>query len=78
MRVDTMHLGAPAQGYADRVTSIVITLTMLVLALSGWVAYLGFDMDALALEAVKTVGPFVLGGIVGYYAYGRLRGTRQV
>ena len=57
-------------GWAERVTGRLLTFTMLLLGFAGWAAYLGFDKDALFIEALKIGGPLAIGGIGGYY-YGR-------
>ena len=69
MRVDTTN------ALQERVTYVAVTSTMLFLALSGWAAYLGLDMNALAYEALKTVGVFLLGGVVATPT--ALRGAHQ-
>jgi hypothetical protein len=56
--------------YSQWTIDLVLTCTMCLLAVAGWLSYMGFDKDALFIEALKVLVPLAIGGIGGFY-YGR-------
>lgn len=52
--------------FSQRSIDLILSCTMVLLGMAGWVSYLGYDKDALFVEAMKVLVPLGLGGVAGY------------
>ena len=67
--MNTMHV-ADLEDFSQKIMTMVLTGTMVLLALAGWASYMGFDKDALFVETLRFGIPLAVGGAAGY-AYAR-------
>jgi hypothetical protein len=64
--MNTMHI-ADVEDFSQKIITMVLTCTMVLLALAGWASYMGFDKDALFVETLKIGIPLAVGGAAGYF-----------